>query len=262
MCIDAKYLRNGEGVETSLENVAKLASKCYPAVALELLHNKRWEIYRAQSINADTATIKVSNTAENFNERKTVGIKEIVRFLSRDYAKNWPNLKELISQFSYGLFTLFKDEFDGVRFLKKIEISFSDMVTIEDGAFDTVPLLENLDLKYNELQSLPSNVFKNLPLLKSLNLNGNKITALTSDIISEQNVIEVFMIYRNKLEKVDSNIIEQLGHATEINFAKNTCIDQAYSEGNKTLSSREELTSTIIEKCNWCAKNVISSIFV
>ncbi|XP_020287981.1 peroxidasin homolog [Pseudomyrmex gracilis] len=68
--------------------------------------------------------------------------------------------------------------FDGLRYLKKIGLSYNNITNVRYQWFVGLTSLEQLDLSYNHVASIEPDVFKELRGLRRLDVRGNRLTCL------------------------------------------------------------------------------------
>ncbi|XP_044763487.1 leucine-rich repeat-containing protein egg-6-like [Coccinella septempunctata] len=97
---------------------------------------------------------------------------------------------------------LFAKSLEGSN-LKTLEIEYSNLATIEDGAFDGMDKLEVLNLQKNKIDKFPTKNLASLKNLKELNLKGNLLTKVTTEDFPALPNLEKVNLGHNPIKEID-----------------------------------------------------------
>ncbi|XP_029673326.1 chondroadherin-like [Formica exsecta] len=82
--------------------------------------------------------------------------------------------------------------FDGLKYMKKLGLSYNNITSVKDQWFVGLIFLEQLDLSYNNIVSIESTVFETLRGLKRLDVRKNRLTCLEPAQLAPMAGIERF----------------------------------------------------------------------
>lgn len=153
--------------------------------------------------------------------------------------------------------------------LKKVSVSKSQLLTIEENSFDTMNIvaqlflagneissvseeafqnlkssLEVIDLSNNKIVHIDTKTFKNLMKLKVLKLSGNIIESLNSNLLTDNLNIEELDMSKNKLKSIGAYLMNNMRSLKTVDFTSNSCINQKFPQ-----TTLEALKLKILELC-------------
>ncbi|XP_045467361.1 P-granule-associated novel protein 1-like [Harmonia axyridis] len=122
--------------------------------------------------------------------------------------------------------------------LKALEVEYSNLETIEDGAFDGMDKLETLILRQNKLKTFPTGSLSSLKSLKVLDLKGNLLEKVeTKDFPSLPN-LEKVNLGHNPIKEINlKGLKEKLPKLKEVDVSEIN-IDLSKNEGIPLVKSR------------------------
>ena len=217
-------------------------------------------------ISDDSYTLKPSPDLARV-KRFSLDNNKNVKRLPENLSLVFPDLIE-ISTINSSLSRVSRNNFEGLKQLKFLNLSHNNILHIEPDAFDDLEMLESLDLSDNNMEFIEENLLYKLKSLKKLNLSGNKLhylhpktfkhlenlenLTLDGNLLS---IIEPFMfrqnrklqnidLSNNKIESLSSKFVDHLKELKSINLKGNNCIDDVYEP-----TTFDKLKKDIKERC-------------
>lgn len=112
------------------------------------------------------------------------------------------NITSLIL-WSQNIPTIYRNDFNGLRRLLKIEISDCNVRNIENGTFDNLSELEELVLEWNRLAAIDVNLLRGLHSLRILDLSRNEIERIENGTFINLSKLESLMLANNNLKSLN-----------------------------------------------------------
>ena len=133
------------------------------------------------------------------------------------------------------------DAFRGLHKLIKLNLNFKGLSFLLTDWFQDLNNLEALRLDFNKLPEIPENAFKALTKLKQLEIGGNEIEIITRNMFKHNEQLQIVYLNNNKIKEIQTGSFKHLSQLTELNLAKNICVDKEFK--GKTLDEiAKELT--------------------
>lgn len=194
---------------------------------------------------------KISTVKDDFGKDATVLsiTSQQTLYLPFQLAKTFLKLEKIIVEHSK-MTALMKQDFDGLKLLKHVAITFNNITSIEEGTFDEVTQIEHLSLASNNIKTLPSKLFNQLNRLKILVLSNNLLQKFTASLLPPKNVIEEFQIQNNQLDLIETKTLRFLRKAKLIDMTENVCIDMKYEKSKNNSRALVELSGEIDLNCS------------
>lgn len=194
---------------------------------------------------------KISKIKDDFGTDVTVLsiISQQTLYLPFQLAQTFPKLVKIIVEHSK-MTALMKQDFDGLKLLKHLAITFNNISFIEEATFDDVTQIEHLSLASNNIKSLPNKLFNQLNRLKILILSDNLLKKFTASLLPPKNVIEQFQIQNNQLDLIETKTLRFLRKAKLIDMTENVCIDMKYEKSKNNSRALVELSGEIDLNCS------------
>lgn len=134
-----------------------------------------------------------------------------------------------------------KENFEDMKQLKRLRLSFDGLREIPRDAFSEIQSLERLFLDNNRIHSLSFGTFASLKDLKYLNLTSNDLTYLLRGIFSNNRQLEEVYFAHNKLSFVSSNLFEGLNQIRIIDLRDNLCINYLAKQKTQRAEMKQHL---------------------
>ena len=168
------------------------------------------------------------NDLVNFSE--SINILELYNFDENDLDEflariNLPNLYRIKFGSIYTLceFVLKEKWFDGIKSVKELAITCTDLSSLDFCYFGCFAQLEKLDVFDNQINSLNQGVFSQLKRLKSLNLSKNHIPHLQSNVFQDLSNLEYLFLKKingfQKSVRIEKDAFNGLTNLKELDLS-------------------------------------------
>ena len=256
-CIDMKHPEktlneiDGEIIDHC---IAPIELTCQDAVdnQITVQKNGNEKTCEVQNLTIFFPKTKISKIVNDFKTEDSAIFSVVgqqMKFLPFQLNKSFPKLQKIIVERSQ-LTALNKIDFEGLKALKNITITFNNISTIGQGAFDEVPQIDYLNLASNNIKTLPNNIFVKLTHMKILILADNQLTRIHANLLPRKNSIENFQVQNNELDTIETKILRALRKATLVNLSGNVCIDLKYEKSENSSRALIELSGEIDLNCS------------
>lgn len=101
--------------------------------------------------------------------------------------------------------------------LKELDLSYNDIMAIEDGAFQDLPVLRTLHLQHNLLRNISANTWLGLASIEVLDLSFNRLRKLPTDVFSSFSHLRVLNLSYNPLQTLNG-ILTSLVSLEQLNL--------------------------------------------
>lgn len=175
-------------------------------IYIDIWHQSYKNVYLINSrtkIDSEFFTIfsKQNAKIENFLSFSNSAAK----FLPFRVATQFPNLINFVFRRSK-VQTIFRNSFEGLKKLEKINLTLNKIEIIEENSFDDLINLKKLWLFGNRIKNLPENLFENLNSLEELDLKENQIENLSENFFTNLKSLKVLWVGRNQMRNFTGNI--------------------------------------------------------
>ena len=106
--------------------------------------------------------------------------------------------------------TVQKSDFQSVQSLFSLDITFSNVRLVEDGAFSLLTNLRILNLANNDIQNLSANSFKGLTRLVSLDLSGNKNCGISKAVFTYIGTVEELNLGNMNIKILENGLFDNV----------------------------------------------------
>ena len=114
------------------------------------------------------------------------------------------------------------DTFDGLsNSLKLLDLSNTNIKSIEPKSFKNFSRITELDLSYNKIDVIEKDMFFGLSNLKKLFIEGINIAEIHADSFRNLQSLEYISLQYNKLQRIGNNIFDGLVNLKEIHLNDN-----------------------------------------
>lgn len=199
-------------------------------------------------------------------EKFTISNNLRLKTLPVKLAEVFPNLIE-ISVTNSGLTGVDRESFDGLKFVKSVDLSSNAIKHLEPESLDSLSNLETLDLSNNEMEFLEDTLLyklknlndlklssnkihhihprtlKHLENLQSFYINNNLLSIIEPSTFKQNRKLEFIYLGQNKIESLNPKVFD-LPNLKVVDLKGNNCIDRTFSS-----VSIDELKGLIEEKC-------------
>lgn len=146
-------------------------------------------------------------------ERLSPGYNIDMTIIGRTMLKHFKNLTELYVHINST--ELIENTFANLTELRKLDLSYNTLSTINERAFNGLYKLKHLFLFQNKITIIHKNVFKDLTNLKILDLRFNSIEQLVPETFSSLTKLEELFLLENWLQKFNFNLVSPMRYTLQ-----------------------------------------------
>lgn len=164
-------------------------------------------------------------------------------FLPINIGQIFPLLTELVVTNS-GLFVIDSTVFDGMKFLKVLDLKHNKVHQIMSSTFEDLETLSELDLSFNRIESVEDEAFNGLTKLYQLKLNDNLLSSIKADAFGGLESLRELWLQNNKLNSIGPNLLSSLPKLFTVDLTNNICINVSHP-----TTALSEIEDKIIANC-------------
>jgi len=137
---------------------------------------------------------------------------------------NFVRLKTLDISYNNLNGTLSKTNFQPSNTLRKLDMSFNELVNLNNECFINFPRLKNLNLKSNDIEVIKQRAFQGLQRLRELDLSSNSIVELPLNVFNGLKGLEHLDLSFNHLQVVSADLMSGLFNLDTLKLGSNDII--------------------------------------
>nr|CDJ95656.1 Leucine-rich repeat and Immunoglobulin I-set and Immunoglobulin V-set domain containing protein [Haemonchus contortus] len=127
--------------------------------------------------------------------------------LSRNFIKDWPRVKERITNFTSKI--------------EKLDLASNLLPSLHSGIFSTLSSLQTLRLTRNKIKSIESHTFRGMGALQSIDLSKNLIRSLPSLAFHNLRSLVNLSLVRNEISRLDDGAFFGCESLLALNLSQN-----------------------------------------
>lgn len=253
-CINSRYnTTNFDEMKAKLKKTCPLAaSQVNRQVLCDVQESPDTCVVEQQLVDGPNYTFTVPSASNKYNIENVrfsgINIDQIPFWMGREFVR-----LVVIECFQCDVETIFKGNFEGLKTVTEISITYSNVSVIEFDAFFGAPKIKKLDFSGNKIRSLEGNLFDPLGCLREFTMVENTgMQMMREDIFKNNSKLEDVDFSECGLANITARLFERNKKLRKVDFQRNKCIDKTYHDNfdamrtaiNRSCPVRELLLAT------------------
>ena len=200
--------------------------------------------------NSDVSLVRVTNSEVPFIIRSIFGT-----FVNVNRMQIWSTTLNRIQNldFDHGsrltileisdsdIRTLESSSFRGLQNLEQLSIVSGSIAGIQENAFEGLRRLARLDLSKNKIHDLLSNTLLPLTSVREILFSHNNMTSIPSNLFMNNTLLHTIALDNNQIIEIPRSFIDDLPNLTNLNVRSNRCTNASFGQGQLFSFDRENM---------------------